>query len=554
MSNLILPQKWTRQPQVPVEIDWSNPFGARVEYYFTPDFQGGRSRLSPSTPSGGVTRVSGKYGIGLKGNGSSGYVAGPPNISIAGQGALTRFAVLRVGSGGSTRAILSSGGSGGAMWRVANNTDLVWVKTSLNVEFTQAGILSAGEYCILISVNNPAANAFYTYKNGVLVATTAAISTSAGGVASVGQSGVGSSFGDHELYLVGSLTGALSASEVAALSANPWQIFKPQPRRIFVASAGGGVSLSLTGQPLTANLGALSASVTSSVTGNQTTLQQGTITANVSQTLTGQAISLVQGSVSSDVSTVITGQTVSLAQGSVTDASSGNVTKALSGQSLSVSQGALTASISLALNGQSIVLSGGSVSPAISSALAGQQSSVQQGTISANISAGLTGQAVVLSNGTVAQAGSDVTKALTGQQLSIALGVLLEKKTIARPSSDTTTGAWLPSAGSSLYATLDEVSPDDADYIYTNSVSTCKIALNAVADPLTSSGQIVSYRVWSPNSDGLTVRLMQGATEIASWTHTVLPTSPTTYQQALTAGQCDAITDYSALAIQLESV
>lgn len=346
----------------------------------------------------------------------------------------------------------------------------------------------------------------------------------------------------------------LAAPEIISISNNPWQIFQPLQRRIFVASAGGGVSLSLTGQSLTANLGALSASVTSSVTGNQTTLQQGTITANVSKTLTGQAISLVQGSVLPNVVTAITGQEVSLAQGSVTDASSGNVTKALSGQSLSVSQGALTASISLALNGQSIVLSGGSVSPAISSALAGQQSSVQQGTISANISAGLTGQAVVLSNGTVAQAGSDVTKALTGQQLSIALGVLLEKKTIARPSSDTTAGAWLPSTGSSLYATLDEVSPDDADYIYTNSVSTCKIALNAVTDPLTSSGQIVSYRVWSPNSDGLTVRLMQGATEIASWTHTVLPTSPTTYQQTLTAGQCDAITDYSVLAIQLESV
>jgi len=240
MSNLILPQKWTRQPQVPVEIDWSNPFGARVEYYFTPNFQGGRSRLSPSTPSGGVTRVSGKYGIGLKGNGSSGYVAGPPNISIAGQGALTRFAVLRVSSGGSTRAILSSGGSGGAMWRVANNTDLVWVKTNLNVEFTQAGILSAGEYCILVSVNNPVANAFYTYKNGVLVATTAAISTSAGGVASVGQSGTGSSFGDHELYLVGSLTGALSASEAREFTSNPWQIFKPQSRRIWVAGTSSG--------------------------------------------------------------------------------------------------------------------------------------------------------------------------------------------------------------------------------------------------------------------------------------------------------------------------
>ena len=563
---------WTSQPQYPVQIDWSNPLTQGLVGLF--DSVNGIDLVDGGFPStNSVTR--GVISKGRIANFSNSAQIYPHKPRYATTGALTIFTPLVVTSLANYSGILSKSSN---YLTFPFELRLGSSPTTSEIDFQRGGggvaasafkgsgsLISANpgvvQYLAVRCISgdlNTAPDVFVNKTKTTLARNGYNIIT--GTAADNGSSlRVGNRF-DTTTYLNGGIqylglwNRALSDSEILSLSDNPWQIFQAQSRRIFVASAGGDVSLSITGQSLTANLGALSASVTSSVTGNQTTLQQGTITANVSQTLTGQAISLVQGSVSSDVSTVITGQTVSLAQGSVTDASSGNVTKALSGQSLSVSQGALTASISLALNGQSIVLSGGSVSPAISSALAGQQASVQQGNVSANISAGLTGQAAVISNGTVFQAGSDVTKALTGQQLSIALGVLLEKKTIARPSSDTTAGAWLPSAGSSLYATLDEVSPDDADYIYTNSVSTCKIALNAVADPLTSSGQIVSYRVWSPNSNGLTVRLMQGATEIASWTHTVLPTSPTTYQQTLTAGQCDAITDYSTLAIQLESV
>ena len=551
---------WTSQPQYPVDIDRSNPLASRCLGAYLP--------ANNNSRSGNPSRTVSSFGIGdtfLRT--SSQHITIPlvRPVSLTGKGATLIGIVNSTNLANSQCSFALTDGSShfSVLFRGDQAGDPIsgatWNSPGSSFRQFQGPAYASGVNYVVAFTADTAGN-FSIYVNGVLQSGSY---SNAGTMPSsnLTKLEIGSSNGTGD-YLTGSVFGALAfegvlnAREIIDLSANLWQVFKAPPRRLWVVGAGGGgnVSLSLTGQSLTANLGALSASVTSSVTGNQTTLQQGTTTANVSQTLTGQAISLVQGSVSSDVSTVITGQTVSLAQGSVTDASSGNVTKALSGQSLSVSQGALTASISLALNGQSIVLSGGSVSPAVSSALAGQQSSAQQGILSANVSAGLTGQAVVLSNGTVAQAGSDVTKALTGQQLSIALGVLLEKKTIARPSSDTTLGAWLPSAGSSLYATLDEVSPDDADYIYTNSVSTCKIALNAVADPLTSSGQVVSYRVWSPNSNGLTVRLMQGATEIASWTHTVLPTSPTTYQQALTAGQCDAITDYSTLAIQLESV
>ena len=125
---------------------------------------------------------------------------------------------------------------------------------------------------------------------------------------------------------------------------------------------------------------------------------------------------------------------------------------------------------------------------------------------------------------------------------------------IARPNADTTVGAWLPITGAVLYDMINEPAPPDAaDYIYATSSSTCKIQLSPVADPATSSGQVVSYQAWSPAGDGLTVRLMQGAVQIAAWVHASLPTTATIYQQALSAGECNAITDYADLFIQFES-
>lgn len=117
----------------------------------------------------------------------------------------------------------------------------------------------------------------------------------------------------------------------------------------------------------------------------------------------------------------------------------------------------------------------------------------------------------------------------------------------ARPLSDVTTGTWLPSSGSSLAAMIDEPTADSSDYIYTTSASACTIALNPVVDPGTSSGQVVSYQVCSPEANALTVDLMQGETVIASWAHAALPTTPTVFARALTAPQCDSITDYTDL-------
>jgi hypothetical protein len=70
--------------------------------------------------------------------------------------------------------------------------------------------------------------------------------------------------------------------------------------------------------------------------------------------------------------------------------------------------------------------------------------------------------------------------------------------TIARPSADLVTG-WTPSTGTALYSLVDETVADDADYISATEPATCDLALSAVTDPGTSSGQVLTIRAKSDN-------------------------------------------------------
>lgn len=121
----------------------------------------------------------------------------------------------------------------------------------------------------------------------------------------------------------------------------------------------------------------------------------------------------------------------------------------------------------------------------------------------------------------------------------------------ARPSSDISTGAWTPSTGSTLYNCIDESTYSDADYILTSSASTCEIGLWPVQDPYSSSGQVLRFRAQSTSGSTLVATLKQGATTIATRTYTGVASSWTDYTMTLTSGECDSITDYSALSVTL---
>jgi len=124
----------------------------------------------------------------------------------------------------------------------------------------------------------------------------------------------------------------------------------------------------------------------------------------------------------------------------------------------------------------------------------------------------------------------------------------------ARPDSDVTVGGWTPTP---LYEKIDEATPSDADYIEsaTNPTSDlCEVGLSNVEDPEVSTGHVVRYR-YAKNASGgnvidLTVKLMQGAAEIASWTHNDISDTVTQAEQTLTGVQADAITDYTDLRLR----
>lgn len=137
-------------------------------------------------------------------------------------------------------------------------------------------------------------------------------------------------------------------------------------------------------------------------------------------------------------------------------------------------------------------------------------------------------------------------------------------------------GSWTSVPGGTLASTLDETVPDDTDYIISPAGSTspddCEVQIGSLNDPFTKDNHRVNYRFtvadFTAMPISLTVRLMQGTTEIAHWTHPALQDvyGSGTYgdgdfsggywqfSQLLTNAQAALITDYTDLRLQFISV
>lgn len=134
----------------------------------------------------------------------------------------------------------------------------------------------------------------------------------------------------------------------------------------------------------------------------------------------------------------------------------------------------------------------------------------------------------------------------------------------ARPDSDVSKGNWDDPNGNNndiLYDDVDEVTPSDTDYIQSGtdpSNDTCELGLSTVVDPEVSVDHYVRYRYRKQMSGGgqpgvidITVRLLQGAVQIASWTHNAVTETWTPAVQTLSGAQADNISDYSNLRIEV---
>lgn len=117
------------------------------------------------------------------------------------------------------------------------------------------------------------------------------------------------------------------------------------------------------------------------------------------------------------------------------------------------------------------------------------------------------------------------------------------------PNQDITSGSWLPSTGATLYGVLDEASPDPSDYAYTYGASTFEVKLSTGNSPTANAPQTMRYQLLA-GSGTIQVTLKQGATTIASWSHSLTGATQLFYQ-TLTSGQATSISDYSDLRVEV---
>jgi hypothetical protein len=125
-----------------------------------------------------------------------------------------------------------------------------------------------------------------------------------------------------------------------------------------------------------------------------------------------------------------------------------------------------------------------------------------------------------------------------------------------RPDADDTDGNWTNELGAtSLYESIDETSASDADYIRSESdpvSDLCKIRLSnpgtTVAEPAIVR---IRYKKDGTGSDiDLTVRLLQGASEIAAWTYPDIDTTYVTAEETLTTPEFELISDFDDLYLE----
>ena len=131
---------------------------------------------------------------------------------------------------------------------------------------------------------------------------------------------------------------------------------------------------------------------------------------------------------------------------------------------------------------------------------------------------------------------------------------------IARPDSDISAGLWEPVGGpASLFDAVNEtVANDSTDYIEAldGENTTCELGLTSLTDPAVSTGHIMRTRLQGTGAGGperLMMQLFQGVTQIAASANLSSRGAWGDGTYTLTAGEADAITDYTDLRVKLVS-
>jgi hypothetical protein len=244
-----------------------------------------------------------------------------------------------------------------------------------------------------------------------------------------------------DVYLAALFDRGLTPSEAAALR-TPADAFALAyaPQKIWVpyASAGGDLTLNLSGQSVTSSSGSFTLNNAFSLSGQQASISAGTLAYVLSKALAGDSVTSSAGTLTQSHSNALSGQASTISAGTLI----GDHSTGVSGQAVTISSGNLSAINSLAITGTAVTGSAGTLTHSRSLGLSGIEITVLAGTITygagGDLSIALTGQSLTASAGTLLTSRSF---GLSGQGVTVALGNILGANSLGISGQSVTTSA-----------------------------------------------------------------------------------------------------------------
>lgn len=125
------------------------------------------------------------------------------------------------------------------------------------------------------------------------------------------------------------------------------------------------------------------------------------------------------------------------------------------------------------------------------------------------------------------------------------------------PDGDISATGWRAETGATtnLYASVDEETRNDADYIYAEtSGSVCLLSLTPLVDPDVHTGHTIEYVLQGDGETNCRVTIYSGTTQIAQWTESAVPETETLYSHTLSEGEAATLADYTDPRIKFEAI
>jgi len=256
MPSIILPTIWTSQPQTIVGIDWGNPITKGLVFALNPVAPVTSHANYLATAGGAYLTNIGKFGRGVVYNSAGLSFSEKAAFGLNNAEQVTLFSLILTGSNNRVIAFSRySGQSRGVLFHTGQFGDLQLL-IGPNSDFAPrtaswSGVPSSGYYSIAAAWDG--GDTYRGYLNGASLGspTLTGTATTIAGTTTVdvevqSQTTISGGSGTA-VYLTLAWNRALTSGEIASLNRNPWQIFSPIKRRIWVPSFGAGGGFSAAG-------------------------------------------------------------------------------------------------------------------------------------------------------------------------------------------------------------------------------------------------------------------------------------------------------------------